>query len=76
MGFSRQEYCSGCFLLQGIFPTQGLNPCLLHWQADCLPFRHLGSPQLRTEMLKTGSNRTVSTLGIAAEKFDECLGIS
>ena len=30
----------GCsFLLQGIFPTQGLNPillCLLHWQADSL----------------------------------------
>ena len=27
-------------LLQGIFPTQGLNPCLfhlLHWQADSLP---------------------------------------
>ena len=22
------------FLLQGIFPTQGSNPCLLHWQAD------------------------------------------
>ena len=31
MGFSRQEYWSGChFLLQGIFPTQGLNPGLLH----------------------------------------------
>ena len=31
MGFSRQEYWgAGChFLLQGIFPTQGLNPCLL-----------------------------------------------
>ena len=31
----------GChFLLQGIFPTHGLNPCLfclLHWQADFLP---------------------------------------
>ena len=28
--FSRQEYWSGChFLLQGIFLTQGLNPCLL-----------------------------------------------
>ena len=28
----------GChFLLQGIFPTQGLNPCLLHWQLDSLP---------------------------------------
>ena len=32
------------FLLQGIFPTQGLNPCLLHWQADSLPLRRLGSP--------------------------------
>ena len=31
MGFSRQEYHSGChFLLQGIFPTQGLNLCLLY----------------------------------------------
>ena len=31
----------GCyFLLQGIFPTQGLNPSLLHWQADCLPLSH------------------------------------
>ena len=28
------------FLLQGIFPTQGLNLCLLHllqWQVDSLP---------------------------------------
>ena len=41
MGFSRQEYWSGChFLFQGIFLTQGLNPHLLwflHWQADSLP---------------------------------------
>jgi len=41
MGFSRQDYWSGlpCALLQGIFPTQGLNPrfsCLLHWQGDYL----------------------------------------
>ena len=38
----------GChFLLQGIFPTQGSNPCLLHllqWQADSIPLSHLGSP--------------------------------
>ena len=35
----------GChFLLQGIFPTQGLNPCFLHWQADSWPQSHLGSP--------------------------------
>ena len=37
----------GChFLLQGIFRTRGLNLCLLHllhWQADSLPLRHLGS---------------------------------
>ena len=35
----------GChFLLQGIFPTQGSNLRLLHWQADSLPLHHLGSP--------------------------------
>ena len=34
------------FLLQGIFSTQGRNPCLLHlqhWQADSLTLSHLGS---------------------------------
>ena len=39
---------TGChFLLQGIFPTQGLNPRLLHllhWQVDSLPLHHVGSP--------------------------------
>ena len=35
----------GChFFLQGIFPIQGSNLCLLHWQADSLPLRHLGRP--------------------------------
>ena len=38
----------GChFLLQGIFPTQRSNPCLLgllHWQANSLPLCHLGRP--------------------------------
>ena len=28
------------FLLQGILPTQGLNLCLLHWQADSSPMSH------------------------------------
>ena len=33
----------GChFLLQGIFPTQGLNRCLLHWQGGPLPLGHQG----------------------------------
>ena len=34
----------GChFLPQGIFPTQGSSPCLLHWQADSLLLSHQGS---------------------------------
>ena len=38
---SRQEYWRGChFLLQEIFLTQGLNPHLLHWQAESLPLSH------------------------------------
>ena len=32
------------FLLQGIFPTQGWNPHLLHWQVDSLPTELQGSP--------------------------------
>ena len=36
----------GC-LLQGIFPTKGLNPRLLHWQASLLPLSHQGSPYLK-----------------------------
>ena len=38
----------GCqFLLQGVFPTQGSNPCLLHplhQQAGSLPLSHEGNP--------------------------------
>ena len=44
MGFPRQEYWSGLpFLLQGIFPAQGSNPRLLHWQVDSLSLSRLGS---------------------------------
>ena len=36
----------GChYLLQGIFPTRGSNPQLLHWQEGSLPLNHKGSPQ-------------------------------
>ena len=39
----------GCrVLLQGVFLSQGWNPCLLrllYWQADSLTLSHLGSPQ-------------------------------
>ena len=33
-----------CSVACGIFPDQGSNPCLLHWQADSQPLRHQGSP--------------------------------
>ena len=29
-----------CSATCGIFPDQGSNLCLLHWQADCLPLSH------------------------------------
>ena len=38
-----QEWVGCHFFLQGIFPTQGLNSHLLHWQADSLTLNHLGS---------------------------------
>ena len=45
MNFPGKNTGVGChFLLQGIFLTQGLNPCLLcllHWQVDSLPQCHL-----------------------------------
>ena len=33
----------GCSVARGIFPDQGLNLCLLHWQADSLPVSHQGN---------------------------------
>ena len=45
MDFLGKNSGEGChFLLQRIFLTQRLNPCLLHRQEDCLPLSHLGSP--------------------------------
>ena len=39
--FQRKNSVVDChFLLQGIFPTQGSNVCLLHWQVDSLPLTH------------------------------------
>ena len=38
MGFSRQEYWSGLpFPPPGNLPDPGIEPHLLHWQADSLP---------------------------------------
>ena len=37
-----------CSKACGIFPDQGSNPCLLHWQADSIPLSHQGSPAAET----------------------------
>jgi len=34
-----------CSMACGLFLNWGLNPCLLHWQADSLPLSHQGSPK-------------------------------
>ena len=43
-----QDTAVGChFLLQGMFPTQGSNLCLLHllhWQVNSLTLSHLEAP--------------------------------
>ena len=45
MGFSRQYTgVEGHFLLQGIFPTQGLNPGLSHCRQTLYHLSHQGSP--------------------------------
>ena len=50
--------------LQWIFSTQGSNPhllCLLLWQADSLPLRHLGSPYLE-QLSSSGSSNTCDSV--------------
>ena len=45
-----------CPVACGIFPDQGSNLSLPHWQADSLPLSHQGSPsQLFLPEKKTGS---------------------
>ena len=55
-------------LLQGIFPTQGSNTCLLrlmHWQANSLPTEPLGKPHfiyLSVHILTEPPNLSLPTL--------------
>ena len=39
-----------CLMACGIFPDQGLNLCLLHWQEDSLPLTHQGSPRQKISL--------------------------
>ena len=43
---ARIQESGSCFLLQGIFPTQGLNPGLLHCRQILYCLSHQGSPRI------------------------------
>ena len=43
-----------CFTACGIFLDQGLNLCLLHWQANSLPLSHQGSPVVVQSLSRVG----------------------
>ena len=49
-----------CSVACGIFPDQGLNSCLLHWQADSLPVSHQGGRPLGLTRPYCQSQQTTS----------------
>ena len=56
--YFKRDNWSGChFLLQGIFPTQRLNPHLLHWRADSLPLSYQGSTLRTLHSIKQASRK-------------------
>ena len=74
MKFSRQEYWSGLhFLFQRIFPTQGLNLCLLHllnWHACSLPAEPPGKPPY-PHVLSSKTHNTSLTRGKKQRKCNQ-----
>ena len=61
-----------CSMACGIFLDQGLNPCLLRWQADSLPLSHQGS-RLIPFIWRSGKGKTIGTNQISVVKG---LGVS
>ena len=66
MEFSRPEYWSSLAFLQGIFPTQGSNPGLLHCRQILYHLNHKGSPRILewvaypfSELVKSHSAKVV-----------------
>ena len=57
-------------LLQGVFPTQGSNPCLLHWQADSFTTEPPGKPKVRNRHMKN-INRVTNLFNLPKRKVME-----
>ena len=74
MEFSRQNTGVGSLsLFQGIFPTQGLNPGLLHCRQILYPLSHKGSPRILewiAYLLSSGSSRPRNWTGYPALQVD------
>ena len=73
----------GCyFFLQGISPTQGLNPHLLNWQVDSLPLNHLGYVVLKVHIclinnlclyyFKFGKDSALGPGNLGIQEFSLC----
>ena len=69
MGFSRQNTGVSCHgLLQGIFPTQGLNPGLLHCRWILYQLSYQGSPRILEwvcYLFSRGSSRPRNQTGVS-----------
>ena len=69
--FPGKNIGAGChFLLQGIVPTQGSNPCLLHWQADSFTTEPPGKPKVRNRHMKN-INRVTNLFNLPKKKVME-----
>ena len=63
----------GCyFFLQGIFPTQESNPCLLHWKTGSLPLSPQGSFLLKVSQSKSGSQWMIVQMNEAIKLWTHC----
>ena len=75
MEFPKQEYPSGLpFPSPGDLPYPGIEPSLLHWQADSLPLSHLGGP-LYNIILAILGNQTRTIKGIQVAKGEVKLSL-
>ena len=64
----------GCHcLLQGIFPTQGLNPGLLHCRQTLYPLSHQGSQKLQTAFQSSYTTSQSALKSIHVFTWKKCL---
>ena len=58
-----------CSTVCGVFPDQGLNSCLLHWQVDSLPLSHQVSPGEMLLLALVTNEETDETDRLMSERY-------